>query len=86
MPWPEVMKIFWPVTNQLPSSSCSPTARRRAMSLPASGSVMSMQPHASPLAISSSCCEKRVSTIRLFSKVVVPSRIENTSIAIAIPP
>ena len=61
LPWPDVMKIFWPLTVQLPSASCSPTVRSAAMSLPASGSVMSMQPQASPRAISPISSAKRVS-------------------------
>ncbi len=60
LPWPEVMKIFWPLTVQLPSGSWRPTARSAAMSLPASGSVMSMLPHARPVAISAISSRKRV--------------------------
>ena len=86
LPCPDVMKIFSPVTNQLPFSSSTPTAFRRAMSLPASGSVMSMQPHAFPSRISSISFEKRVEEMLPFSVVVVPSVSENISIAIAMPP
>jgi hypothetical protein len=48
------MKIFWPVTVQTPSAPSSAAAAQPAMSEPASGSVMSMQPQALPAAISRS--------------------------------
>ncbi len=82
------MKIFSPLTNQSPLSSCTARQRSAAMSEPASGSVMSMQPHASPATISSIICRNRVSTIRPVSASisVLPSRSEKTSAAIAIPP
>ena len=82
------MKIFCPVTNQLPSASCSALVRRRAMSLPASGSVMSMQPQASPRTISSMKLRKRVSRMVPWSGSIFvdPSRTLNSSIAIAMPP
>ena len=77
-PWPDVMKIFWPVTVQEPSSPCSPRVRMAPMSLPASGSVMSMQPQARPLAICSICSAKRVDTRVFFSAsmTVLPSSSE----------
>ena len=87
-PWPDVMKIFWPEIRQVPSASSSARVRSLAMSLPALGSVMSMQPHASPRAISSIICEKRVFSMVPFatSNVVEPSRAEKTSAASAMPP
>ncbi len=82
------MKIFWPVMNQLPASSRVAVARSAAMSLPASGSVMSMLPQARPLAISAISSRQRVFTIRPVagSRSVVPSNIDSTIIASAMAP
>ena len=81
------MKIFWPVSVQRPAASRRPTARSAAMSLPASGSVMSMLPQARPAAISAISSAQRVRRTRpvLASSSVEPSSSDSTSIAIAMP-
>ena len=82
------MKIFWPVIDHCPAASCVAVVRSAAMSLPASGSVMSMLPQARPAAISAISSGQRVFKMRPVagSTSVVPSNIDSTIIASAIAP
>ena len=88
LPCPLVMKIFWPVRRQTPSLPSTARVLIAAMSLPQSGSVMSIEPQALPVVSSSMAVRQRVSRIWPLagSKRVVPSRIEKSMSAIAIPP
>ena len=82
------MKIFCPVMNQLPAWSRVAVERSAAMSLPASGSVMSMLPQARPAAISAISSRQRVRKMRPVagSSSVEPSSSDSTSMAMAMPP